>query len=68
MPPEIVRSPVDICFGTRPEPGGEVAALTECRTVAIAATIALAVIGPIPGTLIRPLQFSLCLRIARPRW
>ena len=50
--PRIVRSPVEICFGTKPEPGAESRPLENTSPVPIAATVALEMIGPIPGTVI----------------
>src|SRR6201984_352759 len=52
MLPRIVRSPVEICFGTRPSHAPKSRPLANASPVPIAATIALAMIGPMPGTLI----------------
>jgi hypothetical protein len=48
----IVRSPVDICLGTRPSQVAKSRPLENASPVPIAATIALEMIGPMPGTLI----------------
>jgi hypothetical protein len=43
-------------FRHEPEPGAEVAAFRESSPVPIAATIALEMIGPMPGTVINRSQ------------
>ena len=52
MRPRIVRSPVDICFGTRPSHAAKSRPLAKAAPLPIAATVALAMIGPMPGTVI----------------
>src|SRR5215472_13129419 len=47
----MVRSPVDICFGTSPSQAPKSRPLENASPVPIAATIALEMIGPMPGTL-----------------
>ena len=46
MRPRIVRSPVDICFGTRPSHAAKSRPLAKAAALPIAATVALATIGP----------------------
>src|SRR6266516_2704232 len=48
----IVRSPVEICLGTSPSQAAKSRPLDNASPTPIAATIALEMIGPIPGTLI----------------
>src|ERR1700676_1832968 len=48
----MVRSPVEICLGTRPNQAAKSRPLENTSPAPIAATIALEMIGPIPGTLI----------------
>ena len=61
--PRMVRSPVDICFGTRPSQAAKSRPLENASPVPIAATIALEMIGPMPGTLTSRLQpASWCAR------
>src|SRR6202023_1003898 len=48
----MVRSPVEICLGTRPSQAAKSRPLENTSPAPIAATIALEMIGPIPGTLI----------------
>jgi len=48
----MVRSPVDICLGTRPIQAEKSRPLANAAPLPIAATIALEMIGPIPGTVI----------------
>src|SRR5271156_4671537 len=48
----MVRSPVDICLGTSPSQAAKSRPLENPSPVPIAATMALEMIGPIPGTLI----------------
>src|ERR1035437_919284 len=48
----MVRSPVDICLGTKPSQAAKSRPLVKASPVPIAATIALEMIGPMPGTLI----------------
>src|ERR1700758_3041415 len=50
MLPRIVRSPVEICFGTRPSQAPKSRPFENASPVPIAATIALEMIGPMPGT------------------
>src|ERR1700745_4108052 len=47
----MVRSPVEICLGTSPSQAAKSRPLVNASPVPIAATIALEMIGPIPGTL-----------------
>jgi hypothetical protein len=49
--PRIVRSPVDICFGTSPSQQKS-RPFENTSPVPIAATIALEMIGPMPGMVI----------------
>ena len=58
MRPRIVRSPVDICLGTRPSHAAKSRPFAKAAPLPIAATIALAMIGPMPGTVINRRQFS----------
>ena len=58
MRPRIVRSPVDICFGTRPSHAAKSRPLAKAAPLPIAATVALAMIGPMPGTVINCPQFT----------
>src|SRR4029077_19179656 len=51
--PRIVRSPVEICLGTSPNHAAKSRPLEKLSPVPIAATMALEMIGPMPGTLIR---------------
>ena len=46
----MVRSPVDICLGTRPIQAEKSRPLANAAPLPIAATIALEMIGPMPGT------------------
>jgi hypothetical protein len=48
----MVRSPVEICLGTSPSQAAKSRPLENTSPVPIAATIALEMIGPMPGTLI----------------
>src|SRR6202035_5436795 len=50
MRPRMVRSPVDICLGTRPIHAEKSRPLANAAPLPIAATIALEMIGPMPGT------------------
>jgi hypothetical protein len=52
MLPRIVRSAVEICFGTSPSQAPTSQPLENTSPVTIAATIALEMIGPMPGTVI----------------
>jgi len=52
MLPRIVRSPVDSCFGTGPSQAPKSRPFANASPVPIAATIALEMIGPMPGTVI----------------
>ena len=61
MPPRMVRSPVEICFGTSPSQAAKSRPLIKAEPSPIAATIALAISGPTPGVSIRRLQSSSCL-------
>src|SRR6202011_2726387 len=55
--PRMVRSPVDICFGTSPSQAPKSRPLENAAPLPIAATVALEMIGPMPGTVIsRKLQ------------
>ena len=47
----MVRSPVEICLGTRPSQAAKSRPLVNTSPAPIAATIALEMIGPMPGTL-----------------
>src|SRR5215467_4994826 len=49
--PRMVRSPVENCLGTRPSQAAKSRPLENASPVPIAATIALEMIGPMPGTL-----------------
>ncbi len=51
LPPRMVRSPVEICFGTRPSQAAKSRPLENASPLPIAATMALEMIGPMPGTL-----------------
>jgi hypothetical protein len=46
----MVRSPVEICLGTSPSQAAKSRPLENTSPVPIAATIALEMIGPMPGT------------------
>ena len=60
---KMVRSPVDICFGIRPSHAAKSRPFAKAVPLPIAATIALAMIGPTPGTVINWRQLSLpCAR------
>ena len=48
MLPRMVRSPVDICFGTSPSQAPKSRPLQNTSPVPIAATIALEMMGPMP--------------------
>src|ERR1700738_193439 len=48
----MVRSPVDICFGTSPSQAPKSRPLENAAPLPIAATVALEMIGPMPGTVI----------------
>jgi hypothetical protein len=52
MLPRMVRSPVEICFGISPSQAPKSLPFENAEPSPMAATIALAIIGPIPGTLI----------------
>src|SRR6516165_4192930 len=52
--PRMVRSPVEICLGTRPSQAAKSRPLENASPAPIAATIALEMIGPTPGALIEP--------------
>src|SRR5262245_42787818 len=52
----MVRSPVEICLGTSPSQAAKSRPFVNASPVPIAATIALEMIGPIPGTLIKRSQ------------
>ena len=54
----MVRSPVDICLGTRPSQAEKSRPLANATPLPIAATIALETIGPIPRTVITLRQLS----------
>src|ERR1700750_2521756 len=58
MRPRMVRSPVDICLGTRPSQAEKSRPLANAAPLPIAATIALEMIGPMPGTVITLRQLS----------
>ena len=47
--PRMVRSPVEICFGTRPSQAAKSRPFEKASPVPIAATMALEMIGPMPG-------------------
>src|SRR5215472_9936835 len=49
----MVRSPVEICRGTSPSQAAKSRPLENTSPVPIAATMALEMIGPMPGTVIR---------------
>jgi hypothetical protein len=48
MRPRIVRSPVDICFGTKPSQAAKSRPLAKAAPLPMAATMALAMSGPMP--------------------
>ena len=48
--PRIVRSPVEICFGTSPSQAAKSRPFENTSPEPMAATTALEMIGPIPGT------------------
>src|SRR5258708_1295546 len=52
----MVRSPVEICLGTSPSQAAKSRPLVNTSPAPIAATIALEMIGPMPGTLINRSQ------------
>src|SRR3954470_19761825 len=56
----IVRSPVDICFGTRPSHAAKSRPLAKAAPLPIAATVALAMIGPMPGTELSTVHVGAC--------
>src|SRR6476646_847117 len=58
MRPRMVRSPVDICLGTRPSQAEKSRPLANAAPLPIAATMALEMIGPMPGTVITLRQLS----------
>src|SRR5947208_14489035 len=60
--PRIVRSPVDSCFGTSPSQAPKSRPCLNPVPLPIAATTALEMIGPTPGTVIRRWQPSVLLR------
>src|SRR6516162_8961903 len=49
----MVRSPVEICLGTSPSQAAKSRPFANASPLPIAATIALEMIGPVPGTLIK---------------
>src|SRR6516164_11862536 len=58
--PRIVRSPVDSCFGTSPSHAPKSRPCVKPAPLPIAATTALEMIGPTPGTVITRWQASSC--------
>src|SRR6201998_4438118 len=64
MRPRIVRSPVDICFGTRPSQAAKSRPRVKAVPLPIAATTALEMIGPIPGIVIKCRQGCVFLESA----
>src|SRR5262245_33631933 len=52
MRPKIGRPPVEVCFGTRPSQAAKSRPLQKTSPLPIPATVALEMIGPMPGTLI----------------
>src|SRR5262249_42415193 len=58
--PRIVRSPVDSCFGTSPSQAPKSRPWVKPAPLPIAATMALEMIGPTPGTVITRWQPSSC--------
>src|SRR5215472_13650613 len=60
MLPRIVRSPVEICFGTSPSHAPKSRPFENASPVPIAATIALEMIGPMPGTVMSRSQLLSC--------
>ena len=54
----MVRSPVDICLGTSPIQAEKSRPLVNAAPLPIAATIALEMIGPMPGTVMTLRQLS----------
>src|SRR5262245_30613274 len=59
----MVRSPVEICFGTSPSQAAKSRPFENTSPEPIAATTALEMIGPIPGTLMRRSQPASCRAI-----
>src|SRR5262245_6296860 len=57
----MVRSPVEICFGTRPSHAAKSRPFEKPSPLPIPATIALEMIGPMPGTVISRSQPRLVL-------
>src|SRR5262245_39053723 len=57
----MVRSPVEICLGTRPSQAAKSRSLQKTSPVPIAATIALEMSGPMPGMLISRSHPESCL-------
>src|SRR5271165_4125914 len=68
MLPRIVRSPVDICFGTSPSQAPKSRPLEKTSPVPIAATIALEMIGPMPGTVINVAGPATAADLGRPAY
>src|SRR5258706_1371681 len=60
----MVRSPVEICLGTSPSQAAKSRPLLNTSPAPIAATIALEMIGPTPGTLISRSQPASCRAMA----
>src|SRR6266571_722603 len=60
MGPRIVRPPVDICRGTRPSQAPKSLPLENTSPLPIAAIVAVEMIGPMPGTVMRRLAPSSC--------
>ena len=54
--PRIVRSPVEICFGTRPSQAPKSRPLENTSPAPMAVTVALEMMGPMPGTVINRSQ------------
>jgi hypothetical protein len=68
----MVRSPVNICLGTSPIQAEKTRPLANAAPLPIAATIALEMIGPIPGTVMTLRQLFLATalvnKLARIAW
>ena len=68
MRPRMVRPPLEICRGTRPRQAARSRPLSKAAPSPTAETMALAMIGPIPGTaeaLAGMIRFGECLDLSR---
>jgi hypothetical protein len=63
--PSKVRSPVDCCLGTRPSQAAKSRPCLKALPEPMAATTALEMIGPIPGTVIKALAGRIILAEAQ---